>query len=58
MQLISQSLIPLAFVIGLGWFAGWRNIIDARLRLRKRTMRVLCRLAEAPRNRPLVQQFG
>ena len=30
MQLIFQSLIPLAFVIGLGWFAGWRNIIDAR----------------------------
>ena len=30
MQLIFQSLIPLAFVIGLGWFAGWRHIIDAR----------------------------
>jgi malonate transporter and related proteins len=30
MQLIFQSLIPLAFVIGLGWFAGWRKIIDAR----------------------------
>jgi malonate transporter and related proteins len=30
MQLIFRSLIPLAFVIGLGWFAGWRNIIDAR----------------------------
>jgi predicted permease len=30
MELIFQSLIPLAFVIGLGWFAGWRNIIDAR----------------------------
>ena len=30
MQLIFQSLIPLAFVIGLGWFAGWRQIIDAR----------------------------
>jgi malonate transporter len=30
MQLILQSLIPLAFVIGLGWFAGWRHIIDAR----------------------------
>ena len=30
MQLIFQSLIPLAFVIGLGWFAGWRDIIDAR----------------------------
>jgi malonate transporter len=30
MQLIFQSLIPLAFVIILGWFAGWRNIIDAR----------------------------
>jgi len=29
MQLILQSLIPLAFVIILGWFAGWR-IIDAR----------------------------
>lgn len=29
MQLILQSLVPLAFVIGLGWFAGWRNIIDA-----------------------------
>ena len=30
MNLILQSLIPLAFVIILGWFAGWRNIIDAR----------------------------
>ena len=30
MQLIFQSLIPLAFVISLGWFAGWRHIIDAR----------------------------
>jgi malonate transporter and related proteins len=30
MQLIFQSLIPLAFVIGLGWFAGRRHIIDAR----------------------------
>jgi malonate transporter len=30
MQLILQSLIPLAFVISLGWFAGWRHIIDAR----------------------------
>jgi malonate transporter len=30
MQLTFQSLIPLAFVIILGWFAGWRNIIDAR----------------------------
>jgi malonate transporter and related proteins len=30
MELIFQSLIPLAFVISLGWFAGWRNIIDAR----------------------------
>ena len=30
MQLILQSLIPLAFVIILGWFAGWRHIIDAR----------------------------
>ena len=30
MELIFHSLIPLAFVIGLGWFAGWRNIIDAR----------------------------
>ena len=30
MELIFQSLIPLAFVISLGWFAGWRHIIDAR----------------------------
>jgi malonate transporter len=30
MQLIFQSLIPLAFVISLGWFAGGRHIIDAR----------------------------
>ncbi len=30
MNLIFQSLIPLAFVILLGWFAGWRKIIDAR----------------------------
>jgi malonate transporter and related proteins len=30
MNLILQSLVPLAFVIGLGWFAGWRNIIDAK----------------------------
>jgi malonate transporter len=30
MNLILQSLIPLAFVITLGWFAGWRKIIDAR----------------------------
>jgi malonate transporter and related proteins len=30
MQLIFQSLIPLAFVISLGWFAGLRHIIDAR----------------------------
>src|ERR1700720_2556729 len=30
MQLIFQSLIPLAFVIILGWFAGWRKIIDAK----------------------------
>jgi malonate transporter and related proteins len=30
MNLILQSLIPLAFVIILGWFAGWRKIIDAR----------------------------
>jgi malonate transporter len=29
MNLIFQSLIPLAFVIILGWFAGWRKIIDA-----------------------------
>ena len=30
MNLILKSLIPLAFVIILGWFAGWRKIIDAR----------------------------
>jgi malonate transporter len=30
MNLILQSLVPLAFVILLGWFAGWRNIIDAK----------------------------
>src|SRR6202041_1054185 len=30
MELIFQSLVPLAFVIILGWFAGWRHIIDAR----------------------------
>src|SRR5271166_6438971 len=30
MNLILQSLVPLAFVISLGWFAGWRQIIDAR----------------------------
>jgi malonate transporter and related proteins len=30
MNLILQSLIPLAFVIILGWFAGWRKIIDAQ----------------------------
>jgi predicted permease len=30
MNSIFQSLIPLAFVISLGWFAGWRKIIDAR----------------------------
>ena len=30
MNLILQSLVPLAFVIFLGWFAGWRRIIDAK----------------------------
>ena len=30
MNLILQSLVPLGFVIFLGWLAGWRNIIDAR----------------------------
>jgi malonate transporter and related proteins len=30
MNLILQSLVPLAFVIFLGWFAGWRKIIDAK----------------------------
>ena len=30
MNLILQSLVPLAFVIVLGWFAGWRKIIDAK----------------------------
>jgi predicted permease len=30
MNLILQSLVPLAFVICLGWFAGWRKIIDAK----------------------------
>jgi malonate transporter len=30
MKLILQSLIPLTFVIVLGWFAGWRKIIDAK----------------------------
>jgi predicted permease len=30
MNLILKSLIPLAFVILLGWLAGWRKIIDAR----------------------------
>jgi predicted permease len=29
MNLILQSLVPLAFVIFLGRFAGWRKIIDA-----------------------------
>jgi malonate transporter and related proteins len=28
MDLILQSLVPLAFVILLGWFAGWRKIVD------------------------------
>jgi malonate transporter and related proteins len=30
MNLILESLIPLAFVIILGWFAGWRKIVDAK----------------------------
>jgi len=30
MNLILQSLVPLAFVIFLGWLAGWRKIIDAK----------------------------
>ena len=28
MDLILLSLVPLAFVILLGWFAGWRKIVD------------------------------
>ena len=28
MDLILQSLVPRAFVILLGWFAGWRRIVD------------------------------
>jgi malonate transporter and related proteins len=29
MDLILQSLVPLAFVILLGWFAGWRKIVNS-----------------------------
>lgn len=30
MDLILKSLVPIAFVIALGWFVGWRKIIDPR----------------------------
>ena len=28
MELILKSLIPLTFIIAIGWFAGWRKIVD------------------------------
>jgi malonate transporter and related proteins len=31
MNLILHSLVPIAFVITLGWFVGWRKIMDAKL---------------------------
>jgi len=30
MDLILKALVPLTFVIAIGWIAGWRKIIDPK----------------------------